>query len=198
MEKNKLFKKDEKMETIKENLNNEYKKELTELSKKIKNLTKAETKITKQEFETYLLPYILGEVEHNDINNTIFINNLKDLSGGYRVTLTVVDENDETLFSLPPMIIDVNNEKLEKNKLRGTIMSYKDLVDSNPRAADLKIRSLTNIILNGLDPDNNEVIKFKNELNKIFDYYKDRLKSKDGQSKILESKDPDFIDEIEF
>ena len=199
-----MFKQDENMKKMKNAAVTEELQELTEISKSMKGLDKLEVKVSKYEFETYLLPYILNEIEHNDINKTVFINNLKDLAGGYRSTILVMDSTEEkVLFKVPPMLINSNIEKLEDRKLRNTIITYEQIAESNPRAADKKLSALTNIIVNGIEVSEDEINVFKDEIKDLLNYYADRIKHNDkmattGKSNTAQNEDEDFLDELEF
>lgn len=193
------FKEDSNMKKVKNQIKNEELKEFLENSEKIKNITKAETKISKQEFEIYILPFILGEVERNEANINIFIENLKDLAGGYRRELVVLDDDNKTeLFRLPPLIADSDIENLKDKKLRNTIIAHKEIAESNPIAADKKLRSLANIILKGLNPSHEDIEKLHSELNKIYNYYQNRIGDKHISDQADSKDEEDYLDELGF
>jgi len=200
-----MFKPDEEMQQIVENNQAEEMSEIAELSKSFKDIDIDEAKISLSTFEIYLLPYILKELEHNDANNMVFINNLKDLVGGYRTTILVVDDNDASkiIFKLPPMITSTNIEGLEKAKLRNAIVSFEQVKESNPRAADINLKAVTKAVVKGMSKDGEKLAEYRKYSTEFYEYYKNRI-NKDSSIKeatetnSINSNDDDFLDELEF
>lgn len=200
-----MFKPDENMQKVKEEGKREEIEDLISLTEKIKGIDTEEVKLPRSTFETYLLPYLLNEIEHNEVNKTVFINNLKDLSGGYKTTLLIVDDidNDKVLFKLPPLLLDTNIDKLASEKVRNTVVAHDNLKEANPKAADAALNRVKKSILKNMEVDNDKIELYRSYIENFKKFYKNRI-SKDTTEKSTTTSnnninnDEDFLNELEF
>jgi len=165
---------------------------LRELSLNLKEIAEPYEVITLQEFETYLLPYIIKEIEHTDENTAIFNSNFLNLSKKYRVGLKVMD-GDKLLYKLPPLISSL---KTDENKInfRKIVNTFNNTVESNPRMANSQLNKNLNIVEKTLKEDKSYINDFRDTLSKIYNDYSHRVKSNKTVTETKDEIEDDFLD----
>jgi len=102
-----------KLEEVSKMLMNEEMSEIAESSAILDTVATKYEEITLDFFETYFLPYIIYEVEHNDESNMIFNYNYFKIAKQYNIPIVVIGNNGEVLYKLPPLMSDINLSKMD-------------------------------------------------------------------------------------
>ena len=171
---------------------NEEMEILRELSLNLKEITDPYEEVSLHEFELYLLPFILKEIEYTDENTAIFNSNFLKLSKKYRVGLKVIN-NGKILYELPPLLGSLN---IDDNKInfRKIVNTFNSTAESNPRIADKQLSKNLNIVEKTLKENNNEVNKYINTLSKIYKDYAHSVKNSKIVEKANNELEDDFLD----
>jgi len=170
---------------------------IEELGKSLKTICNVSKTIDLSTFETYFLPYIIGELEHDDINNAVFIDNYSTVSGSIRTGINVVDSNDDVLYELPPLLAETNEMDLgiSFNKIIQKCNSPELLVQ---RSGQGNLNTACNVIEKTFNDSNKIEDDIVKTITQIHIDYNDR-KSPDKQisnvaTSVKDDYDDDFID----
>jgi len=123
-----------------------------------------------KEFETYLLPYILGLVERNEANQVIYRDNYFKYSKHYRHALYVIDNTGEIIYKLPPLVMDANLKKLQNINLNMMVNAIENKDSSNSYFNTI-LRATTDALNESIEPDERILRGYLYELNKIYKDY---------------------------
>lgn len=163
------------LKDVSEQRKSEEIKELEEVAEELVSVIPEPIRITKQEFESFFLPFLIGEVERNDINTEIFIYNyLEKTEHSYHRELEVIDDNGDLLYILPPLFIglDIKDKDMSVSFLTKKMLT---LIDSGFYNSDKEIIKGLNAILKSLGTDKDKYGKYILEYNRILSDYKDRF-----------------------
>ena len=184
------------MQELREEMRKEELEELEELSQSLNPITDTDVMLELDRFETYLLPFILKEIEHNDENTMVFIENFLSITESPRIGIKVIDKNKEVMFRLPGLVMNYENN-LDDINLYLEVRKYNSYNKVNPREAARVINKTSKYIEDNIVADDNEEQEYKADLKKIFEYYKDRITNKEIKKEIIEDDtiiEEDFIE----
>lgn len=143
------------------------------LSERIKDITVRYVDLHENDFRTYFLPLLLGDVELNDTNKETFYNNIEKVVGGHQVGIRVIDDDDKELFKLPPLLMGVNTDVDVNN-----MISYSKLINqyhlsatSQPATADKLLQQSVGKIGKILDMKESDFEQAIVEIDKMYRYY---------------------------
>jgi len=176
---------------------NSHLEELTELSERLAPISEVSEDITIEEFELYFLPFIIGELEFNDENKTIFFYNYKKIAKGVTTPLYVI-EDDEVKYKLPPMLVTNDLDGLDEFNFHRILNVFSNTKDTNPMVADKFLASSLNTISDEINTSKKYDL-YINELRRIYADYSYRLKvdvkdEKSTQTVKDEEIEEDFIE----
>ena len=177
-----------KLEEVSKQMQSEEMLELAESSEILTQVNSEEVEITLDFFETYFLPYIIYEVEHTDEYNMIFNYNYYKIAKKYSVSIVVIGDNNEVLYKLPPLVSDVNLDKLSNVAFSKIVSVFTNVAESNESMANKMLGKALNEVGTLIETKSNV---YEQSLQAIFQDYKHRLKDSFLSDKIKEH----YIDE---
>lgn len=158
-------------------MNKETKKIESSL-KEIENvLNSSRVKLSKDVFEERHLPTIL---KNNGVPTKELQKELILLAGGETKVIDIVNDNGETILSLPPAI-GTGNTISYKGDLRNLNKTLSQLADSNTTNNDKEIKT-GKLLLDKKNDIINEV-KTKNPWNEVLTYFDKKVETKKTQPK---------------
>jgi len=175
-----------KLKDVEKKMMNEELKELEDYSNIISTLEPIVPSIPLIDFETYLLPYITGEIERTETNVAVYIANFTYITKSHHIGINIIGPDGDIKYKLPPLLSDTNIANLDNiafTRIVNKVNSYKD----NPMRANRLLSDTTKAIMENLDINEHQA-----ELAKILYDYRDRLKNKDIIKE--EEKEEDLFD----
>jgi len=185
-----------KLKDIKKDLMNDEIRELYDSSKILDTINNTGVDISLSHFETYLLPYIIREIEINEKTTAVFYYNIRKIAKSFKSPIYVIDDNGEVKYKLPPLIIDVNDDSnnISYNRI---VKKYLSTIDSNAslanRVFNKEIDEVEKVIANNKEEED----KYVKEFIKIYNDYKHRLKNNLKNSNLIKDEEDiedDFLD----
>jgi len=185
-----------KLEEVSKMLMNEEMSEIAESSAILDTVATKYEEITLDFFETYFLPYIIYEVEHNDESNMIFNYNYFKIAKQYNIPIVVIGNNGEVLYKLPPLMSDINLSKMDNVAFSKIVSMFTNISDNNSNAANKMLGKALEEVGTLVEVASND---YENSLVTIFQDYKHRLKDSFINDNIKEHFEVDVkkIEEIE-
>lgn len=161
--------------------------DILKTSKHLENLLDEKASINLHQFEEYLLPFIIGNCERDEVGVTIFNMNYLDLAKSPRIGINVINNNDEIIYSLPPLLSTTPdlNTGINFNTIIN-IFNNGDLISK--RSSIVMLSKASNVIENKLNEDSSTEETIIEVLTKIFHDYKDMVKDKKLVTEDVEAK----------
>jgi hypothetical protein len=168
---------------VAEKMKGEEEQEILDFSKVISTLKNEDKIINLYDFETYFLPFIIGEIERTDVNTAVYVDNYLKVAKSHHVGIAVKD-NDEVKFKLPPLIADTDITKLDNISFGSIVSKVNSYSESRPDKANALLNKVSKKVLEdmGLSDSSKAYIE---ELVKIFHSYPDRV------AKVIEKRNID-------
>jgi len=162
------------LKEVAKTLNTEEANDLANFTEIISTLKLTEVDINKFDFESYFLPYLLGEIAKTNVNTAVYIDNFLKVTKSHHIGIVVKDDNGIKLFKLPPLIVDTDISKLDSIAF-GTIVSKVKLYsESNPNKANNLLKKVSEVVMENLELGESSNVYIE-ELIKIFTSYPDRV-----------------------
>jgi len=192
-----------KLEEVSMMLMSEEMSEIAENSAILETVATKYEEITLEFFETYFLPFVIHEVEHNEEAIMIFNYNYFKIAKQYNVSIVVIDTNGEVLYKLPPLMSDINLSKMDNVAFSRIVSMFTDMSDNNSNAANKMLGKALGEVGTLVEAASNT---YEDSLITIFQDYKHRLKDSFISDKLKEhfkvnakkieeiEEDDDFID----
>ena len=192
-----------KLEKIANKIKEENYKHLEEYSKEVEIISNIEPAVIKEEdFKKYFLPFIANLLSKEDITENFerFKHNILSLTNSLYLPLKVIDENNNTLFILPPVLLqpdlDDNIIRDELN-LSKVFLKFKAMEKTNHRLADELLVNNNTALSKLVVPNKDTKEFFQGEFYKIYKYYNlEQFITEDSEEENIESKQTDDISDI--
>jgi len=147
-------------------------------------------RVSESVFVEYILPYLLGKVEHNEENNRRFFINFYNIAGDPKRPFIVVDDKtNEKLFTVPPLLGDYDNVNtpLEEISYATIVNNYNLTVENNRVLAEKELEPVLEAI--------SKIVKVNpRDIKNVIEFYnmiKERYGSLLEESKEVEQQDKD-------
>ena len=171
-------------------LNTAETRDIEEFTSLISTLKTEEVDINKYDFESYFLPYVLGEIAKTDTNTAVYIDNFLRVTKSHHIGIAVKDKDGNVIFKLPPLIADTDISKLDRIAF-GTIVSKVNLyTESNPNKASALLSKVSKTIMEEFKLGETSE-GYITELIKIFKTYPDRVNKVRLKNGELEKRTPE-------
>lgn len=160
-------------------LKNEEAEELANKSANLDVLLDKSYEIDKETFETYFLPYIIGN-ENSDESAAVFSYNYRKMTeGSFRVPLYVLDNDGSILYKLPPLFLGLDTEESGKVSFTKILNSFFMGIENGNINAGKIFNKNMNKTDKHIDKDKGVFEFYRGELQKIYIDYKYMIKNKD-------------------
>ena len=117
----------------------------------LKNITKENKKLPLIDFEKYLLPYYLGEVDKTDANTAVFTANYLEITDSYHIGIDVIDTDGSVKYSLPPLIGDTGIDKLDNIAFATLVDKINLYLETSPLKANQILEKVSEAVNDNLD-----------------------------------------------
>ncbi len=159
---------------LKRQMQDEHIKMLERLSEEMVKLDEPvdENYIYESEFKKYFLPLIKGDIPVNEENMKRFYHNLVSVCKNPYTELKVVDQNKNTLFVLPPLMLHISEDSLlfKQFNFYGLIRDYHGS-NELPAVKERRLKDVANGLIKYIKPDSEEERYYLENLRKMYEYY---------------------------
>lgn len=177
---------------IKQDNYNQYVGVLDELSKLTEDL---DVEIKERDFKKYFLPIFNGELKLTDANMDIFLNNMYILTNSYNLPISIIDENEEVIFRLPPIIMDVNQTSILSNvSFSKLINMYRE--NKSTVQGDAMLSSITKSLGQVIGVEEKSLNSYMEDISIMYKRYNISVASTDGETVTTTNKEKE--EEIEY
>jgi len=185
-----------KLKDVKRELMGDEVKELFDNSQILDSINNTGVDVSLSHFETYLLPYIIREIEITEETTSIFYYNIYNIAKSYKTALYIIDSNGEVKYKLPPLVLDVNDDTNNISYSR-IVKKFLNTLDSNASIANRVFNKEINEVENVITSNKEEEGIYVKEFIKIYNDYKYRLKDNLKNKNIFKDEEDiedDFLD----
>ena len=187
------------LEQASELINDSYRGELNDVANLLATtMIDPGTKIKLHDFEEFILPYIIGDIEQTEDNYQVFVANYIALSGKATSPIIVVDNDDEAvkIYKLPPMVASLDIDVVTEHDFKS--MHGSQRAEVNGKTSTLFKAGLQNYV-NNVKRDETSLAGYAEDLERIHAKYKRNNESVVTEKVNVTVEDPiddygDFLD----